>query len=115
MQTEKKLAITVFSFPPDKGNVGTAAYLTVFSVLKELKRDGYNVEGLLETSEALIEDIIHDIEAQFSSPNLNIAYKMGVREYQSLTPYATALEENWGKPPGNVNSDGENLLVYGKH
>ncbi|MEL7495805.1 MAG: cobaltochelatase subunit CobN, partial [Cyanobacteria bacterium J06554_11] len=25
-RTEKKLAITVFSFPPDKGNVGTAAY-----------------------------------------------------------------------------------------
>jgi cobalamin biosynthesis Mg chelatase CobN len=42
---EKKLAITVFSFPPDKGNVGTAAYLNVFSsiyaVLKDLKRDGY--------------------------------------------------------------------------
>ncbi|KAG6743858.1 hypothetical protein POTOM_052561 [Populus tomentosa] len=117
-KTEKKLAITVFSFPPDKGNVGTAAYLNVFSsifsVLKELQKDGYNVEGLPETSEALIEDIIHDKEAQFSSPNLNIAYKMGVREYQSLTPYATALEENWGKPPGNLNSDGENLLVYGK-
>ncbi|KAJ6992380.1 magnesium-chelatase subunit ChlH [Populus alba x Populus x berolinensis] len=117
-KTEKKLAITVFSFPPDKGNVGTAAYLNVFSsifsVLKELERDGYNVEGLPETSEALIEDILHDKEAQFSSPNLNIAYKMGVREYQSLTSYATALEENWGKPPGNLNSDGENLLVYGK-
>ena len=27
---EKMLAITVFSFPPDKGNVGTAAYLNVF-------------------------------------------------------------------------------------
>ena len=26
---DKKLAITVFSFPPDKGNVGTAAYLNV--------------------------------------------------------------------------------------
>ncbi|GMY18889.1 magnesium-chelatase subunit ChlH, chloroplastic [Fagus crenata] len=61
-----------------------------------------------------MEEVIHDKEAQFSSPNLNIAYKMGVREYQSLTPYATALEENWGKPPGNLNSDGENLLVYGK-
>ena len=82
MQAEKKLAITVFSFPPDKGNVGIAAYLNVFSsiysVLKELHRDGYNVEGLPETSEALIEDVIHDKEAQFSSPNLNIAYKMGV-------------------------------------
>ncbi|KAG2683500.1 hypothetical protein I3843_10G032400 [Carya illinoinensis] len=117
-RTEKKLAVTVFSFPPDKGNVGTAAYLNVFSsifsVLKELQRDGYNVEGLPETSDALIEDVIHDKEAQFSSPNLNIAYKMGVREYKSLTPYATALEENWGKPPGNLNSDGESLLVYGK-
>ncbi|XP_027175365.1 magnesium-chelatase subunit ChlH, chloroplastic [Coffea eugenioides] len=117
-KTEKKLAITVFSFPPDKGNVGTAAYLNVFasiySVLKDLQKDGYNVEGLPETGEALIEDIIHDKEAQFNSPNLNIAYKMNVREYQKLTPYATALEENWGKPPGNLNSDGENLLVYGK-
>ncbi|KAB1222347.1 Magnesium-chelatase subunit ChlH, chloroplastic [Morella rubra] len=118
LKAEKKLAITVFSFPPDKGNVGTAAYLNVFSsifsVLKELQRDGYNVEGMPETSEALIEEVIHDKEAQFSSPNLNIAYKMGVHEYKSLTPYATALEENWGKPPGNLNSDGENLLVYGK-
>ncbi|CAI0375016.1 unnamed protein product [Linum tenue] len=118
MQAEKKLAITVFSFPPDKGNVGTAAYLNVFasifSVLSDLKKDGYNVEGLPETSEALIEEILHDKEAQFSSPNLNVVYKMGVREYQELTPYATALEENWGKPPGNLNSDGENLLVYGK-
>ncbi|KAJ8622698.1 hypothetical protein MRB53_031227 [Persea americana] len=115
---EKKVAITVFSFPPDKGNVGTAAYLNVFasifSVVKDLQRDGYNVDGLPETSEALIEDIIHDKEAKFSSPNLNIAYKMNVREYQSLTPYASALEESWGKPPGNLNSDGEHLLVYGK-
>lgn len=118
MQAEKKVAITVFSFPPDKGNVGTAAYLNVFasifSVLKDLKQEGYNLEGLPETSEALIEDILHDKEAQFSSPNLNIAYKMGVREYHKLTTYATALEENWGKAPGNLNSDGENLLVYGK-
>ncbi|GMH20158.1 hypothetical protein Nepgr_021999 [Nepenthes gracilis] len=117
-KAEKKLAITVFSFPPDKGNVGTAAYLNVFSsifsVLKELKKDSYNVEGLPETSEALIEDIIHDKEARFSSPNLNIIYKMSIREYQRLTPYATLLEENWGKPPGNLNSDGENLLIYGK-
>ncbi|CAN0173901.1 unnamed protein product, partial [Laminaria digitata] len=27
---EKNLAVTIFSFPPDKGNVGTAAYLDVF-------------------------------------------------------------------------------------
>uniref|UniRef100_M8BLH7 magnesium chelatase n=1 Tax=Aegilops tauschii TaxID=37682 RepID=M8BLH7_AEGTA len=118
LEMDKKLAITVFSFPPDKGNVGTAAYLNVFSsiysVLKDLKKDGYNVEGLPETPEELIEEVIHDKEAQFNSPNLNVVYRMNVREYQALTPYANMLEENWGKPPGHLNSDGENLLVYGK-
>lgn len=47
---EKKVAITVFSFPPDKGNVGTAAYLNVFGsifrVLQNLKACGYNVGSL---------------------------------------------------------------------
>ncbi len=118
VQAEKKLAITVFSFPPDKGNVGTAAYLNVFSsiysVLKELKADGYDVQGLPETPDALIEEVIHDKEAKFSSPDLNIAYKMSVTEYEQLTPYSKALEESWGKPPGTLNSDGQNLLVYGK-
>ncbi|GBG64101.1 hypothetical protein CBR_g40549 [Chara braunii] len=117
-KAEKKLAITVFSFPPDKGNVGTAAYLNVFSsiysVLVDLKRDGYNVGDLPESSEALIEEVLHDKEAKYSSPDLNIAYRMSVREYKKLTPYAEALEENWGKPPGKLNSDGQNLLVYGK-
>lgn len=40
---EKKLAVTIFSFPPDKGNVGTAAYLDVFgsihTVLSKLKKE----------------------------------------------------------------------------
>lgn len=108
----------MFSFPPDKGNVGTAAYLNVFSsifsVLKDLRADGYDVEGLPDSSEGLMEDVIHDKEAKFSSPNLNVAYRMDVREYKSLTPYYDNLEESWGKPPGNLNTDGENLVVYGK-
>ena len=71
-------------------------------MLTELKEDGYNVEGLPDSSEALIEDVIHDKEAKFSSPDLNIAYKMPVREYERLTPYAKALEESWGKAPGTL-------------
>ena len=39
---------------------------------------------------------------------------MSVKEYEQLTPYSERLEENWGKPPGNLNSDGQNLLIYGK-
>ena len=39
---------------------------------------------------------------------------MPVNEYTKLCPYAEDLEENWGKPPGNLNSNGQELLVYGK-
>ncbi len=40
---------------------------------------------------------------------------MSVEEYERLTPYSNRLEENWGKPPGNLNSDGQHLLVFGRH
>jgi len=115
---DKKLAITVFSFPPDKGNVGTAAYLNVFGsiyrVLQDLKEDGYNVGELPEKEEDLIQEILHDKEAAFQSPDLNIAYKMGVQEYEELCDYSENLHESWGPPPGNLNSNGQELLVYGK-
>ncbi len=51
---------------------------------------------------------------------------MSVDEYQTLAPYAKELETNLrmltyddvccadaGRPPGQLNSDGANLLVYG--
>jgi len=117
---DKKIAITIFSFPPDKGNVGTAAYLDVFdsikAVLGELKEQGYDIGDAagLETKEEIMAQILDDPEAKISSPDLNIAYRMNTEEYYELTPYAEDLEENWGPAPGNLNSDGQNLLVYGK-
>ncbi|QKD81262.1 magnesium chelatase subunit H [Thermoleptolyngbya sichuanensis A183] len=115
---QKRVAITVFSFPPDKGNVGTAAYLDVFGsiyeVMKALKTNGYDVEELPESAEALMQAVIHDAQAQYASPELNIAYRMSVPEYEQLTPYSTRLEASWGPPPGHLNTDGQNLLVFGK-
>ncbi len=115
---QKKLAITVFSFPPDKGNVGTAAYLDVFGsihrVLEEMKQKGYLIKDLPKNPKALMEKLINDPEALQGSPELSIAHRMSVKEYEKLTPYSERLEENWGKPPGTLNSDGQNLLIYGK-
>ena len=114
----KKVAITVFSFPPDKGNVGTAAYLdvfgSIFEVMQALKHNGYDVEELPDSPKALMEAVIHDAQAQYASPELNVAYRMSVEQYERLTPYSEKLEENWGKPPGHLNSDGQNLVIYGK-
>jgi magnesium chelatase subunit H len=115
---DKKLAITVFSFPPDKGNVGTAAYLNVFGsiyrVLEGLKKEGYDVGNMPNNEEDLINSVLNDKEAQFASPDMNIEYKMSVKEYEKLCIYQEDLHENWGPPPGQLNTDGQNLLVYGK-
>ncbi|HEY9704120.1 MAG TPA: cobaltochelatase subunit CobN, partial [Allocoleopsis sp.] len=105
----KKIAITVFSFPPDKGNVGTAAYLDVFGsiheAMKALKQNGYDVQDLPNSPAELMQLVIHDAQAQYSSPELNIAYKMPVSEYEELTPYSDRLHESWGPPPGTLNTD----------
>jgi magnesium chelatase subunit H len=110
--------ITIFSFPPDKGNVGTAAYLDVFdsikAVLKQLKSEGYDVGDAPDSKEAIMEAVLNDPEARINSPELNVEYRMNTDEYYELTPYARDLEENWGPAPGNLNSDGQNLVIYGK-
>jgi len=115
---DKKIAITIFSFPPDKGNVGTAAYLDVFDsikrVLMQLEEEGYDIGEAPKDKEAIMESVLNDPEAKISSPELNVAYRMSTEEYYDLTPYAGDLEENWGPAPGNLNSDGQNLVIYGK-
>jgi magnesium chelatase subunit H len=114
----KRVAITVFSFPPDKGNVGTAAYLDVFGsiykVLESLRGNGYDIQELPESAEKLMLEVLHNAQAQFNSPELNIAYKMSVPEYEALTPYHERLIPSWGPAPGTLNTDGQNLLIYGK-
>jgi hypothetical protein len=61
-----------------------------------------------------LQSVLTQKEAKFNSTDLNIAYKMPVSEYTQLCEYSEALEENWGKPPGQLNSNGQELLVYGK-
>jgi magnesium chelatase subunit H len=116
---QKRIAITIFSFPPDKGNIGTAAYLDVFAsvhkVVQSLANNGYDVHDLPANGEALMQEILHNPNAIAGSPELNIAAKLSVPEYEANTPYYESIAAQWGPAPGHLNSDGQNLLVYGKH
>lgn len=58
---------------------------------------------------------MHEILDQVSVAELNVAYRMPVNEYEELTPYSGRLHDSWGPPPGKLNTDGKNMLVYGKH
>merc|ERR1719159_2162193 len=57
--------------------------------------------------------VLNDKEAKFDSPTLNVVHRMSMEEYERLCPYQDDLHENWGPPPGHLNSDGQNLLVFG--
>ncbi|HKU76016.1 MAG TPA: cobaltochelatase subunit CobN [Pyrinomonadaceae bacterium] len=119
LQTTKrdqiKLAIVLFCFPPNKGNIGTAADLDVFpgllDVLQRLAAEGYRVE-IPESSDALRSRLIEGNSEQFGAP-ANVAYRMNVQEYRKLCPYVREVENDWGTPPGTINSFGNELLIQG--
>jgi magnesium chelatase subunit H len=70
----QKLSILVFSFPPHKGNVGTAAYLdvfgSIFAVMTEMKAKGYNVE--MPKGHGTYERVLHDTEVTIAPRGLNV-------------------------------------------
>ena len=114
-RSEVKLALTLFCFPPNKGNIGTAADLDVFpslwDTLHKLKAEGYNVE-LPQSADALREQLIGGNSESFAA-SANVAYRMSVPEYRRLCPYVEEAEEDWGTAPGRVNSFGRDLLIQG--
>ena len=100
-----KLAIVLFCFPANKGNIGTAADLDVFpgvfDVLKRLDTEGYRVE--LPASADDLRDRLND----------EISYRMNVQEYRRLCPYVREVENDWGTAPGAINTFGKDLLIQG--
>jgi magnesium chelatase subunit H len=43
-----------------------------------------------ETPALLMDSILNDKEAKIDSPEMNVEYRMSVREYEDLTPYRLA-------------------------
>jgi magnesium chelatase subunit H len=110
-----KVALVLFCFPPNKGNIGTAADLDVFPSLLEilcrLRADGYDVEVPAD-ADALREKVLGGNSESFGAV-ANVAYRMNVEEYLRLCPYASEIEAEWGAAPGRINAFGRDLLVQG--
>lgn len=112
-----KLALVLFCFPPNKGNVGTAADLDVFpglwETLSRLHDEGYQVE-VPESADALREMIIGGNAEQFNS-TANVAHRMTTSEYRRLCSHVAEVESDWGAAPGSVNTFAGELLIQGVH
>jgi magnesium chelatase subunit H len=114
-RSEIKLALTIFCFPPNKGNTGTAADLDVFpslyGMLGRLQSEGYKIE-MPASADELRERLLGGNSERFGA-TANVAYRMGVEEYRRLCPFAAEIEAEWGAAPGAINSFDGTLVVQG--
>ncbi|HEY0320080.1 MAG TPA: cobaltochelatase subunit CobN [Pyrinomonadaceae bacterium] len=112
-----RLAMVVYCFPPNKGNIGTAAELDVFEsvwqMLGRLRQEGYAVE--VPTSADEVRERLLDGNSESFGGCANVAYRMRVDEYMRLCPHVEEIEKEWGAAPGEINSFGDQLLIQGAH
>nr|WP_272910929.1 magnesium chelatase subunit H [Roseomonas sp. NPKOSM-4] len=111
----RKVAMVLFSFPPNAGNIGTAAYLGVFeslhNTLRAMAAAGYAVE-VPESVDALRERVLHGNASQFGAI-ANVAARIGADDHVRRETYLADIERQWGPAPGRAQSDGATIHVLG--
>ena len=115
-RAERRIGIVLFNFPPNAGNTGTAAYLSVFEslyrVLESLQREGYRVD-LPRDVDQLRERIINGNAARFGAL-ANVHKRIPAGEHVRRERYLKEIESQWGPAPGKQQSDGSSLHVLGE-
>lgn len=114
---EKKLAVVIFNFPPNLGNVGTAAFLDVFASLRkllaELREQGYDVT--VPESEEELRNALTGGNAALHGTDGNVAARLSVADYRRLFPEYADIEPFWGRAPGELLNDGKEFFILGAH
>jgi magnesium chelatase subunit H len=117
-RAERKIGIVVFSFPPQAGAVGTAAYLAVFEslyrTLQTLAEAGYTVrvpESVDALRHAILGDQIGGGDA--SGAHARVHHRIPVDDHVAREPWLADIEGQWGPAPGRQLTDGRSLFVLG--
>ncbi|MCA9321326.1 MAG: magnesium chelatase subunit H [Planctomycetes bacterium] len=115
---ERRVFMTIFAFPPGKGAVGTAAYLDVMQsswrILRRLADAGYRVE-VPDSAQELLDRVLMngDQRRPVHGAQLAVGANLSVADYEGLDPATRRIEKQWGPPPGNLETDGRDLLIAG--
>jgi magnesium chelatase subunit H len=116
-RAERKLAITLFSFPPNAGATGTAAYLAVYdsllNTLKSLKAAGYSVGDLPTNACALRERILGGNSKRYGT-HANVYTRIKADDHVRRERWLRDIEKQWGPAPGRHQSDGSSIFVLGE-
>jgi magnesium chelatase subunit H len=111
----RKVAVVLFNFPPNAGNTGTAAYLSVFAslfnTLHAMKREGYAVE-VPASVDALRERIVEGNRERYGAP-ANVHARIPTDQHIRRERWLSEIEAQWGPAPGRQQSDGASIFVMG--
>ena len=105
----------LFNFPPQAGNVGTAAFLAVFeslfNTLHSLKDQGYAVDV-----PGSVEDLRHMLlqgNAKELGTHANVLARVSASDHVARETWLQEIEAEWGPAPGSHLSDGRDIFVLG--
>lgn len=124
---EKKIAITLYNYPPGKDRVGNAASLntleSLIAILERMVQEGYTVHGFPKTKHEFLRLITKkNLLNQANWATLNKvkehAVKVPVSEYrywfQAIPPVSQErMVSEWGDPPGTIMADETDLFLPG--
>ncbi|MEL7130679.1 MAG: cobaltochelatase subunit CobN, partial [Pseudomonadota bacterium] len=113
---DRKIAITLFNFPPNGGAAGSAAHLSVFAslhnTLNGMKSAGYDVD-VPETADALRAQILGGNAATYGT-DANIHARVPVDLHIAREPRLAEIEAQWGPAPGRHLAQGRAISILGK-
>lgn len=125
--SEKKVAIIFHNYPPRNDTIGHAFGLdssaSVMNILEGLKRQGYMLGELPESSQELMDAIIAGLtnDRRWASPqelSERALDKISLSQYEQwytdlASDVASKMEKDWGKRPGKLFTYNGKLLVAG--
>jgi len=113
---ERNVAIVLFNFPPNAGNIGTAAFLSVFEslwhTLTAMKAQGYQVDVPSSVDE-LREVLLYGNAAQHGA-DANVHALISADDHVKRERWLKEIEAQWGPAPGRQLSNGSSIFVLGK-
>ena len=113
---ERKVAIVLFNFPPNAGNIGTAAHLSVFEslwhTLTAMQAQGYQVD-MPASVDALRQALLEGNAAQYGA-DANVHALISTDDHVKRERWLADIEAQWGPAPGRQLSNGNSIFVLGK-
>ena len=113
---DRNVAIVLFNFPPNAGNIGTAAFLAVFEslwhTLLAMKAQGYQVD-MPDSLDDLRDGLLHGNAAQYGA-DANVHALISADDHVKRERWLKEIEAQWGPAPGTQLSNGSSIFVLGK-